>query len=82
MASCMAIASLAIIFNIKRAFRGTNKYIALSLAFTICGYILFYMISKVEVSYFVSKTWSRFLLHFLPLVVYWVAIILKEDIDL
>jgi len=76
------IASLAIVFNLKRAFRGTNKYIALSLALTICGYILFYMISKVEVSYFVSKTWSRFLLHFLPLVVYWVAIILKEDIDL
>lgn len=76
------VAALAIAFNIKKAFKGTGKYIALSLCLTIGGYILFYMISKVEVAYFVSKTWSRFLLHFLPLVVYWVAVILKEDIDL
>lgn len=76
------VALLAIVFNIKKAFKGANKYIALSLALTILGYILFYMISRVEVGYFVSKTWSRFLLHFLPIVLWWVALILKEDTDL
>jgi hypothetical protein len=76
------VAAFAILSNLKKAFGGTNKYIALSLFLTISGYILFYMISSVEVSYFVSKTWARFLLHFLPLVIYWMAVILKEDIDL
>lgn len=72
-------AALAIVLNLKKAFKGVNKYIALSLVLTIGGYMLMYMISKVDTAYFVSKTWSRFLLHFLPLVVYWVAVIMKED---
>ena len=73
------ILAVAIAFNFKKAFSGIQKYLAMSIALTVCGYIVFYMISYVDVVFFVTKTWSRFLLHFLPIVVYWLALILKED---
>jgi hypothetical protein len=44
------------------------------------GYVVFYMISYVDVAFFASKTWARFLLDFLPLAVYLLAVVLKEDI--
>jgi hypothetical protein len=76
------VAALAIIFNLKSAFKGIGKYIALSLFLAISGYILFYMISYVDVRFFVGKTWARFLLHFLPLVVYWLAVMLKDEVKI
>ncbi|MBN1527204.1 MAG: glycosyltransferase family 39 protein [Candidatus Omnitrophica bacterium] len=66
----------------KVAFKGVRKYIALSLALTICGYVTFYMISKVDVHFFLSTTWSRFLLHFLPVVVYWIALVAKDEVEI
>lgn len=66
----------------KKLFTGVQKYITISLLLAFCGYILFYMISYVDVVFFASKTWSRFLLHFIPLVVLWLAYILKEDIKI
>jgi len=73
---------LSIIFNIKGAFRGIGKYIAISLALVVGGYVFIYMASPIDVTFFVKKTWSRFLLHFLPIVIYWLALILKEDIKI
>lgn len=70
------------IFNFRKLFSGVQKYVSISLVLAFCGYIIFYMISYVDVVFFASKTWSRFLLHFLPLVVLWLAYILKEDIKL
>lgn len=70
------------IYNYKKAFRGRNKYITLSIFFAILGYVFFYLVSAVEISYFLSRTWSRFLLHFLPVVIYWLANMLKEDVQL
>lgn len=76
------IVIFAALFNYKKLFRGTQKYITISLILAFCGYILFYMISYVDVVFFASKTWSRFLLHFLPLLVLWLAYLLKEDIEI
>lgn len=73
---------LSIIFNLKSALRGVRKYIALYLAIIISGYILIYMIAPIDVTFFVKKTWSRFLLHFLPIVIYWLSLMLKDDIKL
>jgi len=66
----------------KTAFKGVRKYIALSLALTIGGYMTFYMISRVDVHFFLSTTWSRFLLHFLPVVVYWTALVAKDEVQI
>lgn len=70
------------IFNYRKMFSGIQRYISISLVLAFCGYLLFYMISYVDVVFFASKTWSRFLLHFLPLLVLWLAYMLKEDIKL
>jgi hypothetical protein len=35
----------------------------------------------VDVSFFASKTWARFLLDFLPLAVYLLALLLKDDVE-
>jgi hypothetical protein len=72
----------AAIFNYKKIFSGVNRYISISIMLAFCGYVLFYMISCVDVVFFTSKTWGRFLLHFLPLLVLWLAYISKEDIKL
>ena len=70
------------ILNYKKIFTGPQKYISISLILAFCGYVTFYMISYLDIGFFASKTWGRFLLHFLPLVVLWLAYMLKEDIKL
>ena len=66
----------------RKATRGVNVYVALLIICAVGGYLACYTISHVEINYFLSKTWSRFLLHFLPVVVYWLARTLREDIKL
>lgn len=73
-------ALFVILFNYRKAFTGIKKYAALSIALAVSGYILFYLISDLDVVYFLSKTWSRFPLHFLPVLVYWLALILKDEV--
>jgi Dolichyl-phosphate-mannose-protein mannosyltransferase len=76
------VAAFIMIVNYKKLFKGVCKYIAISLVLSVAGYIVFYMISRVEINYFLGKTWSRFLIHFLPVVVYYLAILLKDDIKI
>jgi hypothetical protein len=73
---------LALFFGRRRLFRGASGYLALSVALALCGYVVFYMISYVDVVFFASKTWARFMLHFLPAAVLLIATLLKEDIKL
>ncbi len=68
--------------NYRKLFKGIRGYISVSIILAFLGYILFYMISYVDVVFFASKTWARFLLHFLPLLVLWLAYILKEDVKI
>ncbi len=68
----------SILLNLKSAFSGVRKYIAVFLALVVGGYIFIYMAAPIDVTFFVKKTWSRFLLHFLPIVVYWLSLMLKD----
>jgi len=70
---------IALVFNFKGAFRGIQRYVTILLFLMVSGYVLAYMISSVEISFLVAKTWSRFLIHILPIAVYWLALSLKED---
>lgn len=76
------IAIYAAIFHYRKIFAPEVRYISISLILAFCGYVLFYMVSYVDVVFFTSKTWGRFMLHFLPLVVLWLAHILREDIKI
>ncbi|MBU0880715.1 MAG: glycosyltransferase family 39 protein [Candidatus Omnitrophica bacterium] len=76
------IAIYAAIFHSRKIFAPEQRYISISLILAFCGYVLFYMVSYVDVVFFTSKTWGRFMLHFLPLVVLWLAHMLKEDIKI
>jgi len=68
------------ILNFRKALEAPARYAASAIALALAGYVLFYMISYVDVVFFASKTWARFLLDFLPLAVYLMAVLLKEDI--
>jgi hypothetical protein len=75
-------ALFVLVAKYKEVFKRNQRYITLALFFAISGYGFVYIVSDVEINYFLSRTWSRFLLHFLPIAVYWMARILKEDIEL
>lgn len=68
-------------FNYRRIFKAPQFYMLAAVVLALAGYILFYMISYVDVVFFASKTWSRFLLDFLPVAVYLLAVLLKEDVN-
>ncbi|MBN1354205.1 MAG: hypothetical protein JW994_06025 [Candidatus Omnitrophica bacterium] len=68
---------LLVFFNgLRYAFSGNTKYITYILIMFLFGYTLVYMFSAVEIDFFLRKTWSRFLLHILPLAVFWTALML------
>jgi len=68
--------------HIRKAFTGVNKYVTASILLAIAGYTFIYITGKVEVKFFVVSTWSRFLIHFFPVAVYWLARILKDDVKI
>ena len=76
------LALFSIIINYKKIFSTPVRYAAIWLAAAIMGYVFFYVTSPVEIHYFLSRTWSRFLIHFLPVVVYLTAYLLKEKLDI
>ena len=71
---------IVLLLNYKKAFAMPARYVLAMIAMALGGYVVFYMISYVDVVFFASKTWARFMLDFLPLAVYLLAVILKEDI--
>lgn len=73
---------LALVLGRKLVFSGPRKYLLTLIALALAGYVAMYMISYVDVVFFASKTWSRFMLDFLPVVVLLMAMLLKEDIRL
>lgn len=74
------IAALAaFILNFRKSFSGILKFVTIFLALTVSGYIFIYLISPIDIIFFLKKTWSRFLVQFLPIAVYWLALVLRED---
>ena len=76
------IVAFAALANRKKVFAGTQRYLSIFLLLTACGYLFFYVVSHVEIHYFLSRTGSRFLIHFLPVAVYWLARLMGEDVPL
>ncbi|MDP2912798.1 MAG: hypothetical protein Q8N91_02190, partial [Candidatus Omnitrophota bacterium] len=74
------VIALAFIFRFKDAFRGIQRYAAVSVILAVLGYVSIYMISVLDINFFAGKTMSRFLIHFMPLAVLWLALVLKDDI--
>lgn len=70
-----------LILYFKTAFKGYTKYITLSILFAFLGYGVFYLITPLEIKYHLQTAGSRVLLHFLPVVVFWIGYMAKEIRD-
>lgn len=70
-----------LILYFKTAFKGYTKYITLSILFAFLGYGVFYLITPLEIKYHLQTAGSRVLLHFLPVVVFWIGYMAKEITD-
>ncbi|MCG2705212.1 MAG: glycosyltransferase family 39 protein [Candidatus Omnitrophica bacterium] len=66
------------ILYFKRSFSGYFKYITLSILLAFLGYSAFYLITPLEIRYHLQTAGSRTLLHFLPIVVFWIGYLGKE----
>ncbi|MBL7158811.1 MAG: hypothetical protein ISS91_04820 [Candidatus Omnitrophica bacterium] len=64
--------------NFRKAFTPNIKYITILLIICAAGYGVMYIFSAVEIRFFLSKTGSRFLLHILPAVMFWMVLLLYE----
>lgn len=75
----IAIIFFAVVYR-KKILNGNQKYITMSLVLIISGYVFAYLIGRDDIWHMVGTTWSRMPMHFLPLAVYWLACLLKDEI--
>ncbi len=70
--------------NLKNAFSRNMRFVTFSILLAFSGYATVYMMLPQEgLAWHLSTTGSRFLIHFVPVVVLWVALSLKEnDLDI
>lgn len=71
-----------LVLRYKDILKTNIRYISIAVFLVVSGYVLSYLVSGAEIHYAVRTTWSRFLIHFLPITIYWLANIFKEGIDL
>jgi hypothetical protein len=72
---------LALLFiNIKRAFSGDLKYFSLSIVLVLFFYGAVYMLIPGDgpISWYVASGASRLFLHFVPITVFWLALICRQ----
>ena len=69
---------LAFIMNIKKAFSGELKVITFSILIVFVSYSAVYMLTPLDLSWHLATTVGRLFLHFLPVVLFWLAILFKE----
>ncbi|NQT22637.1 MAG: hypothetical protein HQ579_04265 [Candidatus Omnitrophica bacterium] len=67
------------ISRFKESFKRDNLYATVPIILFFIGYTAVYMFSAVEIDFFLRKTTSRFFLHILPVLVFWIACITKQD---
>lgn len=65
--------------KLKYALSGRRLYFSLTMLLFFIGYTFMYLFSVVEIRYFTRTTTSRFLLHILPVCVFWIALMIKDD---
>ena len=64
----------------KRSFSGEILPVTLSVLLPMLSYAGIYMISVHGVEWHLSTTLSRFFIHFVPLAVYYLAVVLRKDL--
>ena len=69
---------IVLVKGFKESISGNIKYITLVFPLFLLGYGAMYIFSAVDIKFFLSTTGSRFLLHILPIAVFWMAIIVKK----
>ena len=62
----------------RKIFNEGQRYITISLALIISGYVFAYLIGRDDIQHMVETTWSRMAMHFLPLTVYWIAVLFSK----
>ena len=62
----------------KHVFSKNIRYVTIAIILFGLGYFLMYIFSIVEIRFFVSKTASRFLLHILPVTMFWIALAVNK----
>ncbi|MFA5255581.1 MAG: glycosyltransferase family 39 protein [Candidatus Omnitrophota bacterium] len=67
----------AIVYR-KKLFDESRRYATISLILIVSGYIFAYLIGRDDIWHMVGTTWSRMAMHFLPLAVYWLALLLGK----
>jgi hypothetical protein len=67
-----------ILTYLKRAFSGGMRFPTLAIFFVLAGYTAIYMITPQNFAWHLSTAVSRLFLHFLPIVVLWLALYYKE----
>ena len=67
-----------LIFYFRRAFTGEFKYITIPILLAFAGYGACFIVTPLEIRYHLQTAGSRLLLHFLPVVVFWIGYLAKE----
>jgi len=68
----------AIVYR-KKLFDENQRYVTMSLMLVMSGYIFAYLIGRDDIWHMVGTTWSRMTMHFLPLTIYWLAILFSKS---
>ncbi len=63
----------------KKIFKDRQRYATISLILIVSGYVFAYLIGRDDIQHMVETTWSRMAMHFLPLTVYWLALLFSES---
>ena len=69
---------LSVVIYRKKIFRKDQRYVTISLLLVMSGYIFAYLIGRDDIWHMVGTTWSRMTMHFLPLTVYWLALLFSK----
>ena len=77
----MIIILMAVVYR-KKIFTGGQKYVTISLILPVCGYALAHIFAQKEIVFLMRTVWSRQMIHFVPIAVYWLAYLLKDDIKI
>ncbi len=62
----------------KKIFSESQRYATISLILIISGYVFAYLVGQDDIWHMVGTTWSRMTMHFLPLAVYWLALLFNK----
>lgn len=65
-------------FNIRAIARKDTMLPTIVIAFCFFSYTAIYLITPLDVNFHVNKTIGRLLLHFVPIIVLWIALIYKR----